>query len=251
VDAADHAVGPDLAPYAVKPPQALLIAVIDPNQAVDNRYVSYSVATTDGRILSGILEGKKEVILRSEIEELHATGKSLMPEGMERDLTRADLADLIAYVGGLAAPPKQFDGNNPQVVRPGADGSLALAANVAAIYGGDIVFEPEFRNIGMWHGETDLAAWSFELAADGQYDVLLEYACHDSSAGNQFQLEAQGSRLEGKIAGTGGWDRYTQLRLGRLSLRKGNGRLTFRSAGPIQGALVDLRQVTLTLAPAE
>ena len=97
----------------------------------------------------------------------------------------------------------------------------------------------------MWHAEADLAVWSFELDGDGQFDVLLDYACHDDSAGNPFQLEAQGTRLEGKIVGTGGWDRYTQVRLGSLAFRKGTGRLTFKSAGPVRGALVDLRQLTL------
>lgn len=256
-----HAVGPDLASYAVKPPQALLIAVLDPNQAVDNRYVSYTAATTDGRVFSGILanesggsitlamqEGKNAVLLRSDIEELQATGKSLMPEGLERDLSRQDLADLLAYFGGLDAPPKQFAGNDPRVVRPGEEGSLVLPATAAAIYGGDIAFELGFQNIGMWHAEADLVVWSFELDDDWQYDVLLEYACHDGSAGNRFQLEAQDAKLEGTIAGTGGWDRYAKLCVGTIDLRKGRGRLILRSAGPIQGALVDLKQ--LTLVPA-
>ena len=256
-----HAVGPDLASYAVKPPQALLIAVLDPNQAVDNRYVSYTAATTDGRVYNGILatesggsitlamqEGKNVVLLRSDIDELQATGKSLMPEGLERDLSRQDLADLLAYFGGLETPPKQFAGNEPRVVRPGDEGSLVLPATAAAIYGGDIAFEPVFQNIGMWHGEADVVAWSFELDDDRQFDVLLEYACHDGAAGNRFQLEAQDAKLEGTIAGTGGWDRYVKFRAGSIDLRKGSGRLILRSAGPIQGALVDLKQ--LTLVPA-
>jgi putative membrane-bound dehydrogenase-like protein len=256
-----HAVGPDLASYAVKPPQALLIAVLDPNQAVDNRYVSYTAATTDGRVHTGILanesggsitlamqEGKSVVLLRSDIEDLAATGKSLMPEGLERDLSRQDLADLLAFFGGLEAPPKQFAGNDPRIVRPGDEGSLLLPATAAAIYGGDIAFEPVFQNIGMWHGEADVVAWSFELADDQQFDVLLEYACHDGSAGNRFQLEVQDARLAGTIVGTGGWDRYAKIRLGTIDLHKGPGRVVFRSAGPIQGALVDLKQ--LTLVPA-
>ncbi|MBX9792637.1 MAG: HEAT repeat domain-containing protein [Pirellulales bacterium] len=261
LEEAGHAVGPELAVYAVKPPQALLIAVLDPNQAVDNRYASYTAVTTDGLTVTGILtnesggsitlsqqEGKRADILRSDIDQLQATGKSLMPEGLERDLTRQDLADLIAYFGGLEVPSKQFAGNEPRVVRPGDDGALVLPATAAAIYGGDIAFEPAFGNIGMWHAEADLAVWSFDLADDRQFDVLLDYACHDDSAGNPFQLEAQGTCIEGKIAGTGGWEHYTQVRLGSLALRKGAGRLTFKAGGPVRGALVDLRQ--LTLVPA-
>jgi hypothetical protein len=51
-------------------------------------------------------EGRDQVLLRSEIDELESTGRSLMPEGLEKDLTRQDLADLIAFLGNpqAAAP---------------------------------------------------------------------------------------------------------------------------------------------------
>jgi putative membrane-bound dehydrogenase-like protein len=106
-----HEVGPDLAGVATKSPEALLIAILDPNQAVDQRYVHYVAATKDGRVHHGILasesatsitlkdqEGKETVLLRSQLEELRSTGKSLMPEGLEKDLTRQDLADVITYL---------------------------------------------------------------------------------------------------------------------------------------------------------
>ncbi len=43
-------------------------------------------------------DGKDDVLLRSEIEEMTASGQSLMPEGLEKDLKPQDLADLIAYI---------------------------------------------------------------------------------------------------------------------------------------------------------
>jgi hypothetical protein len=50
---------------------------------------------------------KQETILRTDIEELKSTGKSLMPEGLEKDLSKQDLADLFAYLGQdqRASPP--------------------------------------------------------------------------------------------------------------------------------------------------
>jgi putative heme-binding domain-containing protein len=106
-----YEVGPDLTSVATKSAEALLIAILDPNQAVDERYVQYMASTKDGRVFSGILaaetgtsltlkdqQGKMAVILRSELEELHGTGKSLMPEGLEKDVGKQDLADVIAYL---------------------------------------------------------------------------------------------------------------------------------------------------------
>ena len=106
-----HAVGADLGSMANKASDALLIAILDPNQAVDNRFLAYLAVTKDGRIHNGVLaaetgnsitlreqDGKEEVILRTDLDELQGTGKSLMPEGLEKDLSRQDLADVIAYV---------------------------------------------------------------------------------------------------------------------------------------------------------
>jgi putative membrane-bound dehydrogenase-like protein len=107
-------VGPDLATLNDKSPRSFLIAILDPNRAFEARYASFTVATVDGRVLSGLIahesatgvtlrrqDGKEDALLRSEIDEMSSTGQSLMPEGVEKDLDVRSLADLIAF---LAAP---------------------------------------------------------------------------------------------------------------------------------------------------
>lgn len=103
-------VGPDLASLNDKSPESLLIAILDPNRAFETKYVSFSVATVDGRVLSGLIasesatavslrrqDGKDDVLLRSDIQEMSASGQSLMPEGL-KDLKPQDLADLISFL---------------------------------------------------------------------------------------------------------------------------------------------------------
>ena len=93
----------------------LLIHILDPNREVPPIYVNYSVASNDGRVLSGMMvgesggsltlkraEGITEVVLRPQIEAIRSTGQSLMPEGLESGLSMRDLADLIAFIRGLA-----------------------------------------------------------------------------------------------------------------------------------------------------
>jgi putative heme-binding domain-containing protein len=76
------------------------------------------VLTTDGRILSGVIaeesgnqislrdaSGKQHDILRNQIEELHVTSRSLMPEGFEKDVTKQNLADVIKYVTTVTNSP--------------------------------------------------------------------------------------------------------------------------------------------------
>jgi putative heme-binding domain-containing protein len=106
-----HEVGPDLAGLKNRTPEAMLIAILDPNQAVEDRFLQYTAVTVQGRIFSGMLaaetgssitlagpEGKRQDILRGDIEELTSSGKSLMPDGMEKQLTPQDLSDLFAYL---------------------------------------------------------------------------------------------------------------------------------------------------------
>lgn len=50
-------------------------------------------------------EGKEDVVLRTDIEELAASGQSLMPEGLEKDIKPQDMADLIALLGARPSPP--------------------------------------------------------------------------------------------------------------------------------------------------
>ena len=100
-----------LAALRNKSKEALLIDILDPSREVDSRYVNYQVRTTAGRTVSGTLavetptsitlrrgEKAEDTILRSQIEEIRSTSKSLMPEEFEKQLSKQQLADLIAYL---------------------------------------------------------------------------------------------------------------------------------------------------------
>lgn len=104
-------VGPDLTDVRNKSKETLLADVLDPNRAVEPRFMNYVVVTTDGRALTGVLSesGERSVVLRrggdqqdvisrDEIEEMQSTGKSLMPEGIENTLTPQQLADVLAFM---------------------------------------------------------------------------------------------------------------------------------------------------------
>jgi putative membrane-bound dehydrogenase-like protein len=259
---AGYAVGPDLTALNDRSPAYLLTHVLDPNRAVEARYLSYTLIATDGRTFTGMLasetstsvtllaqENKQQVVLRGEIEELAASGKSLMPEGVEKDISPQAMADLLAFLATLGPPRKQFAGNKPEVVEPFNDGSLRLFATQCEIYGRTVVFEEKYRNLGYWSSENDQAIWTMHVTQPGRYTVTIDYACDDGVAGNALLIELGDQRLSSQVAGTGSWDNYRRVKVGELDLTAGTHRLTFRSQGPIRGALLDLRDVKL--APAE
>jgi len=253
-----HAVGPDLAALNNRSREVLFIAMLDPSRAVEDRYLDYAVRTSDGQTLTGMLreetgtsitlaaaEGKTATILRSEIERIQSSGKSLMPEGVEKDITPAEMADVAAYLATNSPPPKELAGNKPEVVRPFVDGSIRLVATAARVYGPSIVLEEKYRNLGYWQSEEDYAAWSFDGAEESEYRVVIDYACENGTAGNSIVVTVAGQTVGGVVAGTGTWDNYSGKDLGAVKLPAGAGELVIRSGGPIKGALLDLRGVRL------
>jgi putative membrane-bound dehydrogenase-like protein len=114
-------VGPDLlSALRNKSAEQLLQDILDPSREVDSRYLNYQITTKKGQVFSGLIaadtassvtlrrgEKAEDTILRDQIEEIQATGKSLMPEGLETQLSKQDVADLIAYLQAAAAPKKK------------------------------------------------------------------------------------------------------------------------------------------------
>jgi putative membrane-bound dehydrogenase-like protein len=113
-----HAVGPDLETVAGRSPDDLLVHILDPNREVAPTGLVYLVAMRDGRMATGLLAAESgasirllradavsETLARDQIEEIRSSGLSLMPEGLEEQLDRQSMADLLAYLRALGKSP--------------------------------------------------------------------------------------------------------------------------------------------------
>ena len=109
-------VGPNLATVTGRTPEDLVTHILDPNREVAPGAMVYNLETAEGTVLTGIIaeespaaltlkrgEGVLEVVPRARVASVVSTGLSLMPEGLERDLSVQGMADLIAWIRGLAA----------------------------------------------------------------------------------------------------------------------------------------------------
>ena len=258
LDGVGHDVGPNLASLTDRSTQAMLVAVLDPNRAVEAKFIEYQAVTNDGRQHRGILaaetstsltlvgpEAKQETLLRSELDELKSSGLSLMPVGVEKELSPQALADAIAYLGSFRPPHKTFPGNKPELIEVRDDGSIRFPATAARIYGPSIVFEQQYGNLGYWSSPEDRAAWDFSAPAAGEYKASLDFACAASAAGNTLVLSVAGQKLTFKVPSTGSWDTYQGREIGSVKLDKGPAELVIASEGTINGAMIDLRSVRL------
>lgn len=107
-------VGAELAGIADRGLDAVMLNVLDPNREVKPKFLSYVLATTDGRIVTGMItaetansitlqrsDGTVVTVLRIDIEELNSTGLSFMPEGLEKQVSVEMMADLLAYLAAV------------------------------------------------------------------------------------------------------------------------------------------------------
>ncbi len=112
-----YEVGPEITRNGRGNFEQLIVSVFDPSLVIGEAYQSVTVLTEDGRAISGLVTersaqrivlkvqgGKTEVIPTDEVQELRQNAQSLMPEGLEEQMTRQEMADLFALLS-LQSPP--------------------------------------------------------------------------------------------------------------------------------------------------
>ena len=238
--------------------EMLLAAILDPNRAVDPRFLGYLAWTHDGRVLEGLLaeetdtaivlqdvDGERHHLPRTELDELKRTERSAMPEGLEHDLPLQDAADVVSYVRSRRPPRRTFDGNQPELVPSRAGVTSELTAINASIYGASLRYESNVRCLGYWSGLDDQAVWTLELDAPRQFELELEFACAASTAGNTIAFLCGDQAVEFEVPSTETWLNYERKTLGRMTLEAGLHTVVARAAPPLQGYLIDLRALRL------
>tara|TARA_B100000676_G_scaffold207008_1_gene203175 strand:- start:21 stop:713 length:693 start_codon:yes stop_codon:yes gene_type:complete len=109
--APDKQLGPDLRSITDRSPEGLLASIIDPSRQVDPKYLAYTALFNDGRAIVGIIDSGSgeslkmnvpgvgaQTVNRSELKSLTSLNQSLMPAGLEQQLTHQSMADLIRFL---------------------------------------------------------------------------------------------------------------------------------------------------------
>ena len=117
VSKAGGQIGPDLSAIgASSPVEYVVMSVMDPDQAIKEAYHTLIVVTVQGRVFQGIVTdrqtnalvlkdatGKEITIPIDDIDE-ETEGKSLMPKGLVKFMTHAELIDLSKFLSSLGKP---------------------------------------------------------------------------------------------------------------------------------------------------
>jgi putative membrane-bound dehydrogenase-like protein len=111
LNGAGFPVGPDLAAVQNRPDDSLIVDILDPSSTIAAGYRAYTVITRTGRVFTGVLaaetatavtlrrdQGAEDTILRKDINEMFGSALSLMPDGLEKEISPGEMANLIGFL---------------------------------------------------------------------------------------------------------------------------------------------------------
>jgi alpha-L-fucosidase len=146
----------------------------------------------------------------------------------------------------------------PFMVTAGSDGAIRLIPHDAVLKGPSIRVEQVgvvgdvLHNIGYWLDPSATASWPVQIGKDGGCEVVVtaDVACADASAGARMRLElGEGTdAIEFTVPGTGGWQQFRTIELGRVALKAGPRQVTLAAMSKPGEAVVNLREIRM--APA-
>jgi putative membrane-bound dehydrogenase-like protein len=122
-------VGPDLTGSNRADLDYILSNVLDPSALIGNDYQAQIIATTDGRVLTGIVRAEDNdavtlatanetiVVPKNEIQERRTSAQSMMPDDLWAPLSEAEVRALLAYLASPAQVPL------PENAAPAASGN--------------------------------------------------------------------------------------------------------------------------------
>src|SRR5439155_19407935 len=104
-------VGPDLTSADRKGRELLMLNIVDPSAVIRPEFAAYTLLTTDGRLLTGLVveaseqavtlvdaKNEKTTVPRDKIDQLKPSPVSLMPEKLLDELTDQEVRDLFSYL---------------------------------------------------------------------------------------------------------------------------------------------------------
>ena len=108
-------IGPELSKIGqIRNRRDLVEAIVFPSASLARGYESFSASTKEGKVHAGLIDRETAAAIylrtsdraeiridRANLDELAPSPTSIMPQGLDKVLTAAEIADLVAYLGSL------------------------------------------------------------------------------------------------------------------------------------------------------
>lgn len=133
------------------------------------------------------------------------------------------------------------------VVKPDAQGNFTLSPDEADLHGDQVNTETREGqpNIGFWDRADEWISWKVQFPQAGVFAVTT--ACATVHPESHLVVEIAGQTLTGKVAGTGAWEKFQALDLGRFEVKQpGTLELKVRPQSAQAWKPINLRALRLT-----
>ncbi len=197
-------VGPNLTGSNRAQLDYVLANLVDPSAVMAHEYRSEVIATSDGRVITGIVraentssltiqtENETLVLPVGDIVERKPSGKSMMPDDLLQHWSEREIRSLIAYLASPRQVPVRATGENENLLFDGVDLSgWSGDERLWSVDKGQIIG----RSSGLRHNAfliSDLAAEDFRLSLE------VKLVGDDGNSGIQFRSR---SMANGDVAG--------------------------------------------------
>ena len=111
LDGVGVAVGPNLGTVRNHPASELLEDILAPSKSIEAGYETYVVELSSGEIVDGIMsvqtpatitlrqeQGRETVVARQDIKNMRVSKVSMMPDGLEKQISTSQMADLLTFL---------------------------------------------------------------------------------------------------------------------------------------------------------
>jgi len=132
-------------------------------------------------------------------------------------------------------------------IGPDARGRIVLSPVDADLHGEQIAVENQGGqpNIGFWDNPADSASWKVQFPKPGRYAI--KSACAATADGGEFVVEIAGRQLIGRAEKTGAWDKYAEVNLGLVEIKKaGEQTVRLRARDAVAWRAINVRALRLT-----
>ncbi len=160
-------------------------------------------------------------------------------------------ADATAVAGPAApAPEDRAAGERREAAMQGVLDALSvmtLPVDKAERYGKKFRAEviDGVTSIGFWTDPNDYLLWRIRPPRAGEYEIDFTYALDPKNEGGTMLIAAGRERVGVKLKGTGSWQMFTNVTVGRIRLPAGLAVLEVRPDGKPKGGVINLRGITL------
>ncbi|MBM3998623.1 MAG: DUF1080 domain-containing protein [Planctomycetes bacterium] len=205
-------IGPDLTGSNRANLDYLLSNIVDPSAVMAREYRPTIVVTTDGRVVTGLIQAEDErsvtlrtgdgvvVVPKAEVDTRSESEKSMMPDDQLRPFTEHEVRSLVSYVRGPRQSPILATAENRGALFNGRDlTGWSGTDGLWSVENGEIVGRTEGLARNEWL-VSDLAVDDFRLTLDVK---LVDNA---GNSGVQFRSRANDGEVAGYQADIGaGW----------------------------------------------